>query len=154
MGIRQNIDHLIGKLMHEFPVRNASFQDLIGKLEHSKTVIMDRAQKAGDSEQNRRVLSHIIGIERWGQSRLRVFLGEPLVMDEYNGYRPSRETSWPTLLQGFADTRAETIRLAQQLATQQPVVATVPHNQFGETSVKGWLQCLLFHASRERYGTR
>ena len=152
MGLRRSIDHLIGQLINELPVQGRSVQDLVGHFQGSKTAILEHAQKVGDSEYNRRVLSHIIGIERWGQSRLRVFLGEPLVLDEYNAYRPAREATWPVLLQGFADTRDETIRLAQQLASDSLAVPTVLHNQFGPLTAKGWLQYLSAHASRERYG--
>ncbi len=128
--------------------RRASFESLIAQLEATSRAILDRAGRAADTEHNRRVLSHIIGIERWGQRRLSVFLGEPLVMDEYDGYRPEQETSWPELKAQFESTRAQTLSLAQRLAAAQ-APQTVPHNQFGPLSAAGWLRYLNLHAAME-----
>ena len=96
------------------------------------------------------MLSHIIGIERWGQSRLRVFLGEPFTQDEYNGYRPARDVPWDELVGQFSATRSETIALARAL--DEALIApdkTVLHNQLGPLSARAWLRYLQTHASRE-----
>jgi len=43
----------------------------------------------------------VIGIERWGQRRLRMLLGEPPVSDEYDSYRPGEDLSMPALRDAF-----------------------------------------------------
>ena len=47
------------------------------KLTVSGEKISHKLGKKQDSQRNRQVLSNIIGIEQWGQSRLRVALAEP-----------------------------------------------------------------------------
>lgn len=102
-----------------------------------------------DSELNRRLISHIVGIERWGSQRLRSALGEPLVIDEYDGYRPPRESPLPALQADFASTRSDTVALARQLGAARVEAVRIPHNQFGDLSVRSWLGYLNLHASRE-----
>lgn len=128
--------------------RSTSLKSLAAQLEATGRVVLDRAGQAADTEHNRRVLSHIVGIERWGQRRLSVFLGEPLVMDEYDSYRPERGTSWAELKAQFETTRAQTLSLVQRLEAAQPS-QTVPHNQFGPLSAAGWLRYLNLHAAME-----
>lgn len=101
-----------------------------------------------DTEYNRRVLSHLIGIERWGRRRLLVALGEPLINDEYDGYRPRRERTWEELKDTFVQTRRDTVSVAEQL-TAVPAQMRIPHNQFGELTVKDWLFYLRVHADGE-----
>lgn len=100
-----------------------------------------------DGDFNRRVLNHVIGIERWGQRRLKVALGEPFVTEEYDGYRPPRETGWTDLQALFAETRAATVALARQLDDKADV--KILHNGWGELTVRGWLNYLHVHASLE-----
>jgi hypothetical protein len=104
---------------------------------------------AKDNESNRKLLSHVTGIERWGQSRLRVALGEPLLMDEYDGYRPPREAGWAELQDAFHDTRQQTVALARQLGPAVEAGVHVPHNQFGPLTVRSWLRYLDIHANME-----
>jgi hypothetical protein len=101
-----------------------------------------------DNEHNRRILSHMIGIERWGRRRLLVALGEPLFMDEYDGYRPRRETSWEELKEMFTASRRDTVNVAHQLANVDPNLR-LPHNQFGEFTLADWLFYLRIHADAE-----
>lgn len=150
MSIADTIVHTLSKPFIEWPVWGKSLDAMAGQLERGLEPILDRFQRGGDSEQNRRVLSHIIGIERWGQNRLRMFLGNPLVMDEYNGYRPSRETSGAELVEMMKSTRAETVALARQIGGQgASTVKTMPHNQFGPLTPRGWMFYLYFHARAE-----
>lgn len=107
---------------------------------------------AADSDKNRRILSHIVGIERWAQSRLRVTLGEPFKQEEYTVYRPSKDTSWETLKQQFSAGRAESIELAQQLiANNVPLTKKVMHNQMGDLSPRAWLRYIFMHSKFEGY---
>lgn len=118
-------------------------------LAHSGKALSQQFEKLSNNDRNRQVLNHIIGIERWGQSRLRVALGEALVRDEYNGYRPARETDWVTLKQQFTETRAATVALVQDLDKAGVVSRKVWHNRYGEITVKGWLRYLNIHANME-----
>jgi hypothetical protein len=94
-------------------------------------------------------LSHVVGIERWGQRRLQVALGEPLLMDEYDNYRPARDLDWQGLQAEFQATRRETIALAQRLEQAGAEATRVNHNSFGDLSVRGWLYYLGRHADLE-----
>ncbi len=89
------------------------------------------------------------GLERWGQSRLRVALGEPLLMDEYDVYRPPRAAGWAELQDAFHSTRQQTVALAGQLDQAVTNGVKVPHNQFGLLTVRSWLRYLDIHANME-----
>ncbi len=120
------------------------------KLTVSGEAISNRLEKLPDSEQNRRVLSHIIGIELWGQSRLRVGLGEPFTDEEYNSYRPARSRSWEQLKAEFRMTRKRTAALAEALDDNQAdQFMTVKHNDYGPLTLGGWLRYLDIHARWE-----
>ena len=95
-------------------------------------------------------INHIVGIERWGQRRLRVPLREPLLMDSYRGYRLPEGTSMDNLVQAFADTRRDTVNLARELgSTDLKPPVKVRHNDLGELSLGAWLAYLAGHAKRE-----
>lgn len=104
---------------------------------------------AADSDHNRRLINHIIGIERWGQHRLSAALGDPLVIDEYDGYRPPRMATLPELQADFTAARAATVALARKLDQADVGAVQLPHNQFGSLSVRSWLRYLDIHASWE-----
>lgn len=112
--------------------------------------ISHRLDKYPDSQRNRQVLSHIIGIEQWGQSRLRVGLGEPFKEEEYDSYRPSRNRSWEQLKAEFRMTRKRTVALAEALDDNQADQFTkVKHNQYGPLTLGAWLRYLDLHANLE-----
>lgn len=140
---------IIAFLFLEWPARRHTMAQMGETLARGGKALGQRFEKLSDSERNRQVLNHIIGIERWGHSRLRVALGEALVRDEYNGYRPARETDWPSLKQQFKETREVTIALAQQLDKAGMASRKVWHNMYGEITVKGWLRYLNVHANLE-----
>lgn len=104
---------------------------------------------ATDSDVNRRLISHIVGIERWGQQRLRAALGEPLVIDDYDGYRPSRAATLPELQADFAATRRDTVALTRDLNAAGAAAVKLPHNQIGNLSVRSWLGYLNIHSNWE-----
>ncbi len=150
MGVLDPIKKIAADFILERPVRGKSFAQLADKLALSGQILEDRIRRARDTERNRQILSHIIGIERWGQSRLRVFLGEPLALDEYDGYRPPQDAGWDELGQAFQATRRQTLALIQELASRDPGATTrVPHNQFGPLTARGWIRYLDFHANAE-----
>lgn len=142
---------LIGSLLRIFVQRQASDTtpgELIDRLETSGEIVTGRLAAAPDTPGNREVACHVIGIERWGDRRLRMALGEPVVTDEYDGYRPSLDLEMAALAQAFVQTRAETVALANQ-AAHLPESVRAPHNDLGELTVPEWLVYLDSHAMRE-----
>jgi hypothetical protein len=136
------------QLMYERPVRKLTVHELINQLDQSGKLISKSMASYPDTPANRRQLCHIIGIERWGQRRLRVALGEPLLIEEYDHYCPSSERSWEELKAEWGTTREATLALADDLTQASlPPDVKVPHNQFGPLSIKGWLRYLDVHAS-------
>lgn len=131
------------------PGRKRSFAEWAQKLAQDGETIVGRVA-AKQTPTASATLRHIIGIERWGQRRLQVALGEPLVQDEYDGYQPDANTDWATLLDAFRTTRQTTVTLAQQLAagavSDQVLVL---HNQFGPLPLRAWLSYLDTHANLE-----
>ena len=96
------------------------------------------------------MLSHIVGIELWGQSRLRVGLGEPFKEEEYDNYRPSRSRSWEQLKAEFRMARKKSIALAEALDDNQAdQFMQVKHNQYGMITLGAWLRYLDMHANLE-----
>lgn len=150
MGLKEKVTGFVAGLLLERPIGDKSYVDMAQQLEEAGQSIETRLSGKEYTEFNHRVLTHIIGIERWGQSRLRVFLGNPFVQDEYNGYRPARDMPWEELVGQFSATRAVTISLARALG--DALIApdkTVLHNQLGPLSARAWLRYLRTHASRE-----
>lgn len=150
MAIKDTIVGAIAYLILERPARQTTLSQFIAKLEESGRAIEERAAKTADTPSNCTQLAHIAGIERWGQRRLRVLLGEPYVQDEYDGYRPAADLNYAQLRDFFHTTRQDTIRLARQLADMGIAdAATVPHNFIGKLSARAWLRYLEIHASSE-----
>jgi hypothetical protein len=138
------------QLLIERPARKLTFSELIAQLEQSGKQMTERLAACPDTPPNRRQLCHVIGMERWGQRRLRVALGEPFLTEEYDHYRPSNERPWDELNVEWDSTRQSILALANDLSqTSIPVGLKIPHNQFGPLSVKGWLRYLDVHASSE-----
>ena len=131
------------------PGRKRSLAEWALKLAQDGETIVQRVRDK-QTPQAQATLRHITGIERWGQRRLQVALGEPLIQDEYDGYQPSVDDDWSTLLDAFRTTRQTTVALTQQLAvagiTDQ---VRVLHNQFGPLPVRAWLTYLDLHANLE-----
>jgi hypothetical protein len=144
---------LIGKLLRffsEWSGRNLTWEAIGQKLEQSGKKVARRMQAADDTPGNREVAAHVIGIERWGQRRLQVTLGEPLILDEYDGYRPDTGESMAALSDRFQVARSGTIALAARLQQDDvPTTRTVPHNDMGEVTLRGWFAYLDGHAARE-----
>jgi hypothetical protein len=146
----QAIINFVANLILDRPARKQSWQELASQLEESGRAVDARAVAAKDPTQAQKTLRHITGIERWGQRRLRVFLGEPFVQDEYNAYRPAANLTTEQQRQEFDATRTQTITLVQQIAAAKSVVqAKVVHNSFGAISAKAWVKYLETHARLE-----
>src|SRR5687767_7286836 len=97
------------RLFYEWAGRGKSYDDFLDKLEDTGQVVHARILNATALDFNRSRAVHVIGIERWGTRRLRVALGEPLVLDEYDGYAPHEALSMVQLADEFLQTRAATI---------------------------------------------
>ncbi|MEZ4606834.1 MAG: DinB family protein [Deinococcales bacterium] len=138
-------------LAFERPAQWRSYGDMDFLLRGSSQTISQRLDNAADSEVNRKKLRHIIGIERWGQQRLRVLLGDNFQADEHYSYKPAENTSWQDLKETFIQTRQASLELVNQLRELNSNVK-VPHNQLGPLSAKGWLRYLNLHATIESRG--
>lgn len=150
MGLIERIFSWGAYLVLERPGQDKDYTEHARLLEEAGRTVLNRLESKEHSDFNHRVLTHIIGIEKWGQSRLRVFLGAPLKDEEYLVYRPARDVPWAELVERFRATRVETLSIVGEL--QQARIGPddkVRHNQYGPLSAKAWLAYLRTHASRE-----
>lgn len=145
MGLRETITNRF----LERPFRQLTVEQMAERLELDGRILERTFAAAKDSAANRQLLRHITGIERWGQSRLRVALGAALTMDEYDDYRPPQNADWTALQDAFQSTRQETVTLARRLGQAIDAGTKIPHNQFGPLTVRSWLRYLDIHANLE-----
>ncbi len=147
------IGRVIGRVLRPIIERQAkgrSVHEFMGSLERSGEEVAKRLRDAPDTPHNREVANHVVGIERWGQRRLRVALGEPPLLDSYRSYRLPEGVNLEALRSAFTDTRRDTVELARELGFTDPKAQTkVRHNDLGELSIGGWLAYLEGHAKRE-----
>jgi hypothetical protein len=148
--IHHYIAHAVGRLIFDKPARATTLAQLAETMQAAGQAVEDKLSQADDSYANYDCLAHIIGIERWGQRRLQTALGEPLLMDEYDAYRPSIALFWDDLRAEFAQTRQQTLDIIRQL-DQAGVDHTtaVRHNELGIMTVAGWIRYLDMHANLE-----
>ncbi len=151
---RQRKDQIKGQVVArvlEAPAGRSSYTDLSQSLERGGVLLAGRALRAGDTANNREVLIHIIGIERWGQNHLKAALGQQKAKrEEYQPYRPPQDTSLADLRTMFSTTRAKTIDLARQLHKNPPSdQLMIEHNGLGPLTPKAWLRYLTQHADLE-----
>ena len=150
MRIIQGLIGLVRRPMAERHARGKAIAELADELEVSGRDLDQRMKGRPDTPGNREAAAHWVGIERWGQRRLRVALGEPFVADTYHPYRPDVGEGFEALRAAFAETRAETVALARQLDERGVDPATiVRHNDLGDLSVRGWLAYLIQHPDQE-----
>ncbi len=134
------------RLFVERPARRLGGERLLGRLQAGRQVVIDRFA-AADPDAARRQLRHVIQLERWGQRRLRVALGEvSAVADVSAAYAPGPDDD---LLATFADVRSETLVLGQRVLNEGREAVSVDHNALGPLSALGWLQYLHLHADLE-----
>lgn len=151
MKILRNIQAAFISIFLELPARVIGMEGLLNHLENSRLAFQKRMQSLSGRPNNQKILAHIIGIERWGQRRIRVALGELQIDDEYDPYLPP-EQDWQFLQEAFLTTRQATIGLGKSLrmAGIDPHMR-IQHNQFGAISVLGWLYYLNLHARIESF---
>ncbi len=150
MGLKKALLGFAGQFFFERPARNRTMAEIGRDLGKSGAQIMERLVHLSPRAEDLERMRHIIGIERWGQRRLRVFLGEPFEMDGHHPYKPDEAMDWPALLEEFTDTRRDTIAMIDDLVKPRAAaVSAVEHNDFGELTAKGWLMYLKGHANNE-----
>ncbi len=145
-----NIVSLIFRTVFQIQTINKTFDQLIQDAQRSGQTIDTYLADKVDTPRNREQMRHVIGIERWGQRRLRTVLGEPPTQDEYEDHQPAPTLELAAMRDEFRATRATTIELAQEI--QQRGIAettTANHNAFGDISPKLWLRYLTMHANFE-----
>jgi hypothetical protein len=140
----------INYLIIERPAAKKTLAAWGEQLDTKGEIFLQRLAKLPHRDNNREMLSHIIGIEKWGQSRLKVALGEPFKHETSDGYRPPKNHSWEMLKAEFKATRRSTVALAQKLDTSRVDHSLrIKHDQYGELSLAGWLRYLDMHANSE-----
>lgn len=145
--LRDQVMKLVKPVFIEWPASQRRLNDLREAFINTIEPVEARIRKA-QSPEAEQIIRHIIGMERWGQNRLRVALGNPLVMDEHHAYKPPQGLSKDHLLVEFRKTRLQTLELIEQLkGTIDPQY--IPHNAMGPLSTRGWLYYLCLHADWE-----
>lgn len=144
-----DVKRYAGPIGMKWLTKGTSLEDVAAELEASGKRATQQLIERLPSEKNYEILSHLIGIERWGQSRLKVAMGEPLNMEEYDRHRPAIGQSWNQLQDAFNATREQTIELAEKLAADELGDVIVPHNEFGDLTTLQWLVYLRMHANAE-----
>ena len=150
MSVGDTLRHLGAGIFVEGPAKKKSYAQWVAALDATGQAIDRQAAATGDPVKARKLLRHISGIERWGQSRLRVFLGAPFVRDEYDGYQPGATLSLDEQSAFWRATREKTIALAQTLAAAKIAdAATVVHNDLGPLTARaGCATWRCTHASK------
>ena len=113
---------IFGTVLHlitEWTAKNLSYVALDERLQRSGQHVEQKLAGARELPLNLEAAKHIVGIERWGQQRLRTVLGEPLVMDEYDSYRPEAISTMQALTAEFREARQETRNLLQRLQKER-----------------------------------
>jgi hypothetical protein len=150
MSLKNWITSMATGMFLERPAQKLTLAGHADQLKKSGHALRQQFGQVKGTDANRAQLRHIIGIERWAQSRLQTLLGEPLRDDEYDGYCPSAEAGWDALRVEFDETRAATLTLIEELdAARIDPAQTIPHNQYGKLSVLAWLRYIDQHANME-----
>lgn len=144
------IQSAVTGLLMERPAQKLTLPEHITQLAETAEALVYHFSQCPDTAQNRAQLGHIIAIERWGQDRLRGFLGETPPDNTSDDYRLSEDMTWADLQAEFAVAREDTLTLADELSAHNfDPTATVTHNQYGKLTVRGWLHYLNTHANLE-----
>lgn len=151
MEYKSKLPAFLCSLLLEKPARRIPLVKAAAQMEASGQRVLLHLSNMSDSPKNRRRLTHIIGIERWGQSRLLTALGDPLVMQEYDLFRPAETMDWMTLREIFRETRNTTLTLVSKLDAAGAAQILIPHNSLGPLSVGAWLRYLTLHAEIESW---
>ena len=142
------LKHAYALLVFETPARWSGMDRLIKRLEDSGQSLEKHLAKVSGRAANREILVHMLRIERSGQRRLCVALGEPLCED-LDDTRPLAQ-NWPLLVEAYKRARKETISLCKSIRMARIDPKTrIPHQQYGDISLLGWLYYLHLYAAVE-----
>ncbi len=140
------------RIFVEIMSRNLALEDLKQRLERNGEKLSTRLQNAENTPMNLKQAKHIIGIERWGQSRIRTALGGRFIRDEYDSYRPDDLKDMAALGETFRTARQTTIDLIDTLEkTGVSRDKKAFHNEMGDITLHAWLYYLDNHANRETW---
>lgn len=142
------VQGVLGRILFERQAKGKTGIQLAEDLERSGRELMARFQSAAETERNHRVVTHIIGIEKWCQLRVQVAQGAPFRDEEYTVHRPPQNTSWADLRAMFEQTRRESVALARSLSTTQ-LTQKVRHNMYGEITTGAWIRYIYLHGNLE-----
>jgi hypothetical protein len=141
---------VVFRKISEIRAHQLTYDQIYARMQQSGDKLANKMRSAPTNSMTLERARHIIGIERWGQARLKTFLGGPALHDEYDGYRPDDLTTMPALADAMANTRAETLRLIEVLkAAGASAGGKVAHNELGDIDARSWLIYLDDHATRE-----
>jgi hypothetical protein len=133
----------------ERPAARIGVDGLVERLEAGRGPLAALAEAAEDAT-GRKQLRHVIAIERWGQNRLRVALGDvAFARDESRGYAPPEDEPVARLVERFDAVRAETVALGRRIAAADAGATPVEHNSLGPISARAWLRYLQVHGELE-----
>lgn len=140
-----SLKHTYALLVFDTPAMWSGIDRLIKRLEISGQSLEKHLAKVSGRAANCEILVHMLRIERFGQRRLCVALGEPLCDDQDDTLPLAR--NWPLLVDAFKCARKETISLGKsiRMARIDPMTR-IPHQQYGDISLLGWLYYLNLHA--------
>ena len=150
MSIQSRIIHFVAGVMFERPVRGISADALLARFRASQLPFTAALQNKSDTEANRTLVAHIIGIERWAQARLdQVQSGVPH-QAESNAYVPTTDVSYAQLVTLADTTRTASIALLNSVVTANlPLTQHIVHTEFGSMSVAAWIQYMMSHSMLE-----
>ncbi|MBW4439557.1 MAG: DinB family protein [Pleurocapsa minor GSE-CHR-MK-17-07R] len=146
--LRERAFYTFAGFMFERPNKGQSADALADMLERAGESTLKRIAEAPETAASERLIAHVVGIERWSLSRMRVAQGAPLLEDEYDGYRPDHTVAQPELIALFDAVRRESVALVRSLSPEELAV-TVPHNAYGPLTLRGWIGYIRGHASAE-----
>ena len=133
----------------ERPAARIGGDALVERLEAGRGPLAAVAAAAEDGA-GRRQLRHVVAIERWGQNRLRVALGDvAFERDESRGYAPPEDEPLARLVERFDAVRTETVALGRRVAAADAGAVQVEHNSLGPISARAWLRYLQVHGELE-----
>jgi hypothetical protein len=148
-AFRMMIQRWFINLYMERSLRKLSMKEIAEKVQLAGEHLVQELDTCVQNEENRHLLRHIIGIELWSQHRLRTVQGEPFELDEVDRYLPPQKESWSSLVHTFEKARSETVSLIRDLDDEAVKGIYIPHNQFGDFSVRSWIKYLTMHADME-----
>jgi hypothetical protein len=137
-------------LFVERPAARRGSARLAEELEQSADALLRTLADSKSPERAAKQARHILGIERWGQQRLRVALGErAFERDSHHPYLPDAQLNREGVVALLREARAETVKLARRLASEGKGRVAVEHNSIGPLTADGWLRYLKVHADLE-----